>query len=115
MGDVQCADGKLRHCFHGFVTMQGPNYALAKTMQNWRAILTRFGSAAGTVSVIMGPPTRTASVMHNNTMKVMLDAMGYIAPNESFDADTASTLLALLLIADIRDPQSPARAGTTVE
>eukprot|EP00971_Amphidinium_carterae_P146324 2900321-Amphidinium_carterae.1 len=26
---------------HGYITAQGPNYALAKTLQNWRCILAR--------------------------------------------------------------------------
>lgn len=113
--DVACEDGTVRHCLHGFSVLQGPNYALAKTIQNWRAIVGRFDGEGGNVSVIMGPPTRTASVVSNSTLKVVLDGMGYVAPCEAFDAPTASSLLALLLIADLQDPASASKKNTTVD
>lgn len=111
VSEVMC-DGHMRtaHVLHGFVVAQGPNYALAKTMQNWRAMLAREDGTV--VSATIGPPSRTYSVMHNKTMKVMLDAMGYMAPCESFDAPTASALLSLLLIEDLQNKSSLAHPGT---
>ena len=41
------------------VAQQGPNYALAKRLQRWRASLARDGGA--TVSLNVAPPTRTKS------------------------------------------------------
>lgn len=35
------ADGGTVHLFDGLVVQQGPNYALAKTMQMWRAMQLR--------------------------------------------------------------------------
>src|SRR5690349_21410592 len=42
------------------VAQQGPNYALAKRLQRWRATVARDGGAA--VSMNVAPPTRTRSV-----------------------------------------------------
>merc|ERR1719161_1660127 len=99
--------------YHGFVVAQGPNYALAKTLQNWRCFLAREGGSI--VSANIGPPSRTESVMHNKTMKVLLDGMAYVEPNEAFDANTASELMALLLIHDIRNTQSVAQPTTPLK
>ncbi len=48
------------------VPQQGPNYALAKRLQRWRATLARAGG--GTVSMNVAPPTRTRSVMKNRAL-----------------------------------------------
>mmetsp|Transcript_30151 Transcript_30151/g.70344 ORF Transcript_30151/g.70344 Transcript_30151/m.70344 type:complete len:495 (-) Transcript_30151:31-1515(-) len=102
-----------RDLFHGYVTAQGPNYALAKTLQNWRCIVAR--EAKTLVSANMAPPTRTESVTHNPTMKAVLDGMGYIVPNEAFDADTASALMAWLLVHDIKNERSSAQPSITLQ
>lgn len=103
---------KMSNVYHGFVVAQGPNYALAKTLQNWRCFLAR--EAGNVVSANIGPPSRTESVMHNRTMKVILDGMAYIEPNEAFDAPTASDLMAMLLIHDLRNEQSIAQPQTAM-
>src|SRR5262249_60393369 len=48
------------------VPQQGPNYALAKRLQRWRAAVAR--EAGTTVSLNVAPPTRTRSVMKNRTL-----------------------------------------------
>lgn len=110
VSEVQGENGQPAHVCHGFVVAQGPNYALAKTLQNWRAMLAR--EAGVVVSSTIGPPSRTYSVMHNKTMKVMLDSMGYMAPNETFDAPTAAALLSILLIEDLQNKSSIAHPTT---
>ena len=45
-----------------FVWSQGPNYAFAKQLQRWRAIVQR--ADGHTVSSTIGPATLTESVMH---------------------------------------------------
>merc|ERR1711972_389347 len=47
------------HLFHGLSVTQGPNYALAKTLQLWRAML-----SWEHVSFNNGPPAKTYSVTH---------------------------------------------------
>mmetsp|Transcript_12998 Transcript_12998/g.29496 ORF Transcript_12998/g.29496 Transcript_12998/m.29496 type:complete len:495 (-) Transcript_12998:54-1538(-) len=97
---------------HGYITAQGPNYALAKTLQNWRCILAR--NSGTVVSANIAPPARTESVMHNPTMKAALDGMGYVPPNETFDANTASAVMAWLLIHDIKNGRSSAQPTVTL-
>ena len=48
------------------VPQQGPNYALAKRLQRWRATVAR--EAGTTVSLNVAPPTRTRSVTKNRTL-----------------------------------------------
>ena len=51
------------------VPQQGPNYALAKRLQRWRATVERQAGAA--VSFAVAPPTRTTSVVRNRALAVM--------------------------------------------
>merc|ERR1712196_152007 len=82
--------------WHGYSTMQGPNYALAKCLQTWAAM-----NHDGPVSFCNGPCTYTVSVTHNATMKTVLDGISLMAPSEAFQPDTASTVLSLLLTYDV--------------
>ena len=81
---------------HGFVVAQGPNYALAKTCQVWRAML-----AKNLPCFCNGPITKTNSVCHNPTMAAMLGSLDRIKPYEVMDPPCASTVMALLLINDV--------------
>ena len=80
------------------VAQQGPNYALAKRLQRWRATLTRH--AGGTVSLNVAPPTRTRSVLTNRALAAAYEG----APRfgvETFDPATTRTLMAALLVHDL--------------
>jgi hypothetical protein len=95
--------------FDGLVAQQGPNYALAKRIQRWRAVVARDGGA--TVSVNVAPPTRTRSVLKNRA----LAAAYHGAPRfglEIFEPDTTKTLMAALLVHDLYadGPERPAQA-----
>lgn len=81
------------------VPQQGPNYALAKRLQRWRAATAR---AAGTpVSFTVAPPTRTRSVLKNRAL-----AAAYAGAHrfgvEVFEPATANTLMAAKLVHDLR-------------
>jgi hypothetical protein len=81
------------------VPQQGPNYALAKRLQRWRATV---AAADGTtVSFNVAPPTRTRSVVKNRAL-----AAAYAGAHrfgvEVFDPQTSNTLMALLLVHDLR-------------
>ena len=93
--DSQSED-KTIHLRHGFILAQGPNYALAKTAQVWRAMI-----ATNYPSFCVGPITRTESVCHNTTMAAMLKSYDRIKPYEIMDPPCASTILGLLLAYDI--------------
>ena len=84
------------------VPVQGPNYALAKRIQRWRATARR--SAGGEVSFHVAPATRTRSVMKNRAL-----AAAYAGARrfgvEIFDPETANTLMAALLVHDLHTPR----------
>jgi hypothetical protein len=83
------------------VAQQGPNYALAKRLQRWRATVAR---AAGTaVSLKVAPPTRTRSVVKNRALAAAY-AGAHLFDVEVFEPATSNTLMAALLVHDLRMP-----------
>ena len=81
------------------VPQQGPNYALAKRVQRWRATTARHEGL--TVSLNVAPSTRTRSVLKNKAL-----AAAYAGAHrfgvEVFDPATSNTLMAALLVHDLR-------------
>ncbi|MPZ72394.1 MAG: hypothetical protein GEU74_04065 [Nitriliruptorales bacterium] len=94
------------------VKQQGPNYALAKRLQRWRARLARRDGI--TTSINVAPPTRTRSVLRNRAL-----AAAYAGANrfgvEVFDPSTSNTLMAAMLVHDLRNPKSVANPETPLE
>ncbi|HEY8473665.1 MAG TPA: hypothetical protein VIL37_13650 [Natronosporangium sp.] len=86
------------------VRQQGPNYALAKRIQRWRATATR--AAGGTVSLTVAPMTRTRSVLRNRVLAAAY-AGAHLFGVEVFDPPTSNTLMAALLVHDLRNPAPP--------
>jgi len=88
------------------VPQQGPNYALAKRLQRWRAAVAH--DAGTTVSLNVAPPTRTRSVMKNRTL-----AAAYAGAHrfgvEVFEPATTRVLMAALLVHDLQ-AAGPVRA-----
>ena len=88
------------------VSQQGPNYALAKRLQRWRATLAR--ETGSTVSLNIAPPTRTRSVVKNRAL-----AAAYAGAHrfgvEVFEPATTRALMAALLVHDLHTAE-PARA-----
>jgi hypothetical protein len=92
----------------GLVPQQGPNYALAKRLQRWRATVAR--DSGVTVSMNVAPPARTRSVMKNRAL-----AAAYAGAHqfgvEVFEPATCRTLMAALLVHDLHtDGGGPAQA-----
>jgi hypothetical protein len=89
------------------IPQQGPNYALAKRVQRWRATLAR--DLGALVSMNVAPPTRTRSVLKNRAL-----AAAYVgAPRfgvEVFEPATTKTLMAALLVHDLHTGGGPAQA-----
>jgi hypothetical protein len=81
------------------VPQQGPNYALAKRLQRWRAAVAR--DAGVRVSLNIAPPTRTRSVLKNRLL-----ATAYAGARrfgvEVFEPATSNVLMAALLVHDLR-------------
>jgi hypothetical protein len=86
------------------VPQQGPNYALAKRLQRWRATTAR--TAGTTVSMNVAPPTRTRSVVKNRAL-----AAAYAGAHrfgvEVFEPATANVLMAALLVHDLHTGGGP--------
>jgi hypothetical protein len=84
------------------VPQQGPNYALAKRLQRWRAAHER--AAGATVSLTVAPATRTRSVLKNRLL-----AAAYAGAHrfgiEIFEPATSNTLMAALLVHDLHVPR----------
>ena len=80
------------------VPQQGPNYALGKRMQRWRA--TTEHTAGRRVSMNVAPPTRTRSVVKNRAL-----AAAYAGAHrfgvEVFEPSTTRVLMAALLVHDL--------------
>ena len=87
------------------VPQQGPNYALAKRLQRWRAIVAR--AEGHRVSLNVAPATRTRSVVKNRALAAAYAGAGQFGI-EVFAPSTANTLMAALLVRDLRDPASAA-------
>jgi len=89
------------------VLQQGPNYALAKRVHRWRAIVARDGGA--TVSMNVAPPSRTRSVMKNRAL-----AAAYAGAHrfgvEVFEPATCKVLMAALLVHDLHTEGGRAQA-----
>jgi len=89
------------HFFRGFEVLQGPNYALAQVMRQWRATLLHLDGFV--VSSPMAPSCRTESVVHNATMAVILEGMAHWAPLEAFNPDTARMAMLAILLTDLAE------------
>lgn len=89
------------------VPQQGPNYALAKRLQRWRATVARRDGVL--VSLKVAPPTRTYSVVKNQAL-----AAAYAGAHrfgvEVFEPATANVLMAALLVHDLNTGGGPRHA-----
>ncbi len=104
-GWVDGKDGYRAAVVDTLVTQQGPNYALAKRIQEWRAIAAR---AAGLrVSANISPSSNTLSVTKNKALAAAYRGAGMFHI-EVFEPDTTNALMGLLLIRDLRTVQGPA-------
>jgi hypothetical protein len=81
-----------------FIAQQGPNYALAKRLQRWRATVARHDGA--TVSLNVAPPTKTRSVTKNRALAAAYAGAPHFGV-EAFDPATTRTLMAALLVHDL--------------
>lgn len=65
---VEAQDGHKFAIVNGLMTRQGPNYALAKRIQHWRAVIAREDFKCK-VSSNVAPMTFTESVTHNTLFR----------------------------------------------
>ena len=91
------------------ILQQGPNYALAKRLQRWRAAVARADGHVSSVHV--APPTRTVSVVRNPALAAAYDGAGLFGVTV-FPPATTLALMSAVLVHDLRDPSSAAHPGT---
>ena len=100
--------------FNGMMVVQGPNYALAKTMQLWRSVVAR--SAGCLVSCNFAPGVRTESMTSHSTMRAALDGLQHFEPNVVLEPSTASSFMCNLLISDLlAGPDNPTNPACPLE
>ena len=87
------------------VVEQGPNYALAKRIQQWRATLAR--QQGQRVSINIAPSTTTYSVTKNPLLKAAFNGAS-LFDVEAFKPETTNAIMAALWIHDLRNPKSVA-------
>jgi hypothetical protein len=102
---LPASDGTRWGVVDSLILEQGPNYALAKRLQQWRAIVAR---AEGRVaSIHVAPSTTTASVVSNPAL-----AAGFRGAKafgiEVFEPETTNALMAAMWVHDLRCPQAAA-------
>jgi hypothetical protein len=111
---------RIEHPGHGpayglvdsIVVEQGPNYALAKRLQQWRALLAR--DAGHRTSINVAPSTTTASVVKNPAL-----AAGFAGASafglEVFEPATTNAIMAALWVHDLRSDDTAASPGRRLD
>jgi hypothetical protein len=94
------------------VPQQGPNYALAKRLQRWRAIAARADGIP--VSLNLAPATRTRSVVKNRALAAAYAGAGRFGI-EVFEPATSNTLMAALLVHDLRNRAAAANPAVRLD
>jgi len=94
------------------VVEQGPNYALAKRIQQWRATLAR--SQGQRVSINIAPSTTTHSVTKNPLLKAAFNGAS-LFDVEAFKPETTNAIMAALWVHDLRNPESVANPEVKLE
>jgi hypothetical protein len=108
---VRAEDGTEFGIADTLVPQQGPNYALAKRLQRWRALVARADGVL--VSANVAPATRTRSVLKNRLL-----AAAYAGASrfgiEVFEPATSRALMAAMLVHDLREPTAAGNPATVL-
>lgn len=94
------------------VIEQGPNYALAKRLQQWYALIARQNRQK--VSINIAPSTTTRSVTKNPLLKAAFDGADLFGV-EAFEPETTNAIMAALWVYDLNCPESVANPEVTLE
>ena len=108
---IDCGVAGRRGVVDALVVEQGPNYALAKRMQQWRAIAAR--AAGHRVSLNVAPSTSTESVTKNPLL-----AAGFRGARafgcEVFEPATTNAIMAAMWVHDLRDGRAAANPAVAL-
>lgn len=109
---VQSSTGATYGTVDCLVLEQGPSYALAKRLQQWRAVVAR--AEGCTVSINVAPSSATRSVTKNPLLAAAFRGAGTFGV-EVFHPDTTSALMAALWVHDLRNPRSVAHPEVSLD
>lgn len=109
---VSVPNGKKFYITDGLSNIQGPNYALAKRIQHWRAVVSRHNGSV--VSSNVAPASFTKSVMHSKITFAVSQGVSTFIPIEVFYPSVSQMLMTLLLVHDLFSPTSAAHPKTTL-
>ena len=107
-----CNNGQHYGIADCLVVEQGPNYALAKRLQQWRATLARHQGQR--VSINIAPSTTTHSVTKNPLLKAAFNGAN-LFDVEAFEPETTNAIMAALWVYDLRSEHSVANPETVLE
>lgn len=107
-------DGSGFYLVDGLVNKQGPNYALAKRMQHWRAVVARESNRCY-VSSNIAPSTATKSVVSNKLFAMAYGGMKYFKPMEVFQQETSNAVMGALLVRDVCDSATPSNPSLPIK
>ncbi|KNC46125.1 protein tyrosine phosphatase [Thecamonas trahens ATCC 50062] len=106
-------DGTEYAICDGVVTAQGPNYALAKTIQQARAVVARTEMNTP-VSKHVAPSTATKSVVDNKSFAAAYGGFRFFAAMEVFYQETSNAVMAAILVHDIQNPDAVANPSVVL-
>ena len=92
--------------YNGAYHLQGPNYCLAKLMQQWRCIVANADSNVMSVFAPHAPGTRTNSVRHNSQAAVAIEGIQYFPPMITFDVLPCSSLLTAIVLNQLQQKKA---------
>ncbi len=102
---VTSATGERYGIYDGLVIRQGPNYALAKRIQKWRALTVR--TTDHRVSANVAPPSMTNSVTSSRAFAAAYAGARHYGA-EIFAPETTNALMGALLVYDLCSEESVA-------
>jgi len=112
MRTVKQSKGDPIHIIDGIAVAQGPNYALAKRLQHWRAVIAFEGGHV--VSSNVAPSTATESVVHNAQFAAAYGGMHHFAPMEVMYQRTSLAVMGALMIHDFQNAEGAANPKSRI-
>jgi hypothetical protein len=106
---VTSATGQSYGIYDGLIIRQGPNYALAKRIQKWRALVARMAGHRASANV--APASMTGSVMSNRAFAAAYAGARHYGA-EIFAPETTNALMGALLVHDLCSESSVANPDT---
>ena len=106
---VEGEDGRSWGIADALIPQQGPNYALAKMLQRWRATISR--EEGHVTSANVAPATLTRSVVKNRVLAAAYRGASAFGI-EIFGGATSRALMSAMLVHDLRNPKASSQPGT---